>query len=209
MWPNLYFGILKSTFELSVFCKVFAAFLYLNSLSLLKHLRCGWEYRSLEQDWIFLCIKGFMCFDIYVWSAFLSPFFFFFFTYSQYILLIYMFFFTLSHSVLRGRHKRFHSLKLLPNSVSFFFSIMSLAQNIGLVFYKVLQGGCVLFYYYLFFCSFCSNRKVARLLKLQERSTPTLRKASSWQRWWSTLTSKRRAAKMQSRCVFVPVQAYN
>lgn len=92
--PNLYFGISKSTFELSVFCKVFAAFLDLNSLSLLKHLRCGWEYRSLEQDRNFLCIKGFMCFDIWVWSAFLSLFFFFFFTYSQYILWIFMFFYS-------------------------------------------------------------------------------------------------------------------
>lgn len=124
--PNLYFGILKSTFELSVFCKVFAAFLDLNSLSLLKHLRCGWEYRSLEQDRNFLCIKGFMCFDIWVWSAFLSLFFFF--TYSQYILWIFMFF-TLSHFVLRGRSKRFHSLKLLSKSVKLRCSIFSFLFN--------------------------------------------------------------------------------
>lgn len=57
---------------------------------------------------------------------------------------------------------------------------------------------------FLNFCVlFCSNRKEPRLLKLQERSTLTLRKALLWLRWWSTLTSKRRAVKVLLRCVFL------
>lgn len=51
----------------------------------------------------------------------------------------------------------------------------------------------------------CINRKEPGLLKLQERSTLTLRKASSWRRWWSTMTSKRREVKMQPRCVFLQI----
>lgn len=45
-----------------------------------------------------------------------------------------------------------------------------------------------------------SHRKVQKLLRLLERSILTLRKASSWPRWWSSQTSKKRAVKLQPRC---------
>lgn len=52
----------------------------------------------------------------------------------------------------------------------------------------------------------CYNRKEPKPHRRQERSTLTLRKASSWLRWWSSMTSRRRAVKVQSRCVLMWVK---